>query len=212
MRGICSIPPVAGRCRALSSGAALDLLLELCSPLHDDGALISSHLDLEPQPGGPDPEDTLCPPERSAADGDLPPRWEDLDPSGAEAEAAVAAPAPSGNASRFPALARPCPSGSGLLWPVADTWQAAERTFRSALALMRRWPELRFAHSTPAFTPGWNFIVLPCLPRSRRPAAYFRNRSMDPGEADCVLVNAASLWNRLQSVRTTAGAAFRNGP
>ena len=31
-------------------GAALDLVLELCSPLHDDGALISSHLDLEPQP------------------------------------------------------------------------------------------------------------------------------------------------------------------
>ena len=37
--------PLPGRCR---QGASLDLVLELCSPLHDDGALISSHLDLEP--------------------------------------------------------------------------------------------------------------------------------------------------------------------
>jgi hypothetical protein len=33
---------------------------------------------------------------------------------------------------------------------VADTWQAAERTFRSTLTLMERWPELHFGHSTPA--------------------------------------------------------------
>ena len=36
------------------------------------------------------------------------------------------------------------------LWPVADTWQAAERTFRSVLGLMQRAPELHFGHSTPA--------------------------------------------------------------
>ena len=51
--------PLPGRCR---QGAALDLVLELCSPLHDDGALISSHLDLEPQTAGPDPEGTLLRP------------------------------------------------------------------------------------------------------------------------------------------------------
>ena len=143
--------PLPGRCR---QGAALDLVLELCSPLHDDGALISSHLDLEPQSGGPDPEGTLLPAALElhlAADGDLPPHWADLDPSGAEAQAAVAA---------HLHQAEP-PRGLlhwlghahldlAWLWPVADTWQAAERTFRSALALMRRWPELRFAHSTPA--------------------------------------------------------------
>ena len=50
--------PLPQRCR---QGAALDLVLELCSPLHDDGALISSHLDLEPQTAGLDPEGTLLP-------------------------------------------------------------------------------------------------------------------------------------------------------
>ncbi|PSN77842.1 alpha-mannosidase, partial [filamentous cyanobacterium CCP4] len=36
------------------------------------------------------------------------------------------------------------------LWPVADTWQAAENTFRSVLALQRDFPELTFSHSSPA--------------------------------------------------------------
>ena len=61
-------------------------------PLHDDGALISSHLDLEPQTAGLDPEGTLLPAALElhlAVDGDLPPHWADLDPSGAEAQAAV---------------------------------------------------------------------------------------------------------------------------
>ena len=143
--------PLPQRCR---QGAALDLVLELCSPLHDDGALISSHLDLEPQTAGLDPEGTLLPAALElhlAVDGDLPPHWADLDPSGVAAQAAVA--------THLHQAERP----RGLLhwlghahldlawlWPVADTWQAAERTFRSTLALMRRWPELRFAHSTPA--------------------------------------------------------------
>jgi alpha-mannosidase len=36
------------------------------------------------------------------------------------------------------------------LWPVADTWDAAERTFHSALNLQQDFPELIFCHSTPA--------------------------------------------------------------
>ncbi|MGA0198095.1 MAG: alpha-mannosidase [Prochlorotrichaceae cyanobacterium] len=35
------------------------------------------------------------------------------------------------------------------LWPVAETWAAAERTFRSVLALQQEFPELIFAHSSP---------------------------------------------------------------
>ena len=35
------------------------------------------------------------------------------------------------------------------LWPVAETWAAAERTFRSVLDLQRDFPELIFAHSSP---------------------------------------------------------------
>ncbi|WP_017299580.1 alpha-mannosidase [Nodosilinea nodulosa] len=36
------------------------------------------------------------------------------------------------------------------LWPVAETWQAAEATFRSVLALQQDFPELTFSHSSPA--------------------------------------------------------------
>lgn len=36
------------------------------------------------------------------------------------------------------------------LWDVAETWQAADRTFRSVLKLQQEFPELIFCHSTPA--------------------------------------------------------------
>ncbi len=36
------------------------------------------------------------------------------------------------------------------LWEVAETWDAAERTFRSSLSLQQSFPDLTFCHSTPA--------------------------------------------------------------
>ncbi|MEM6452598.1 MAG: alpha-mannosidase [Cyanobacteria bacterium P01_D01_bin.105] len=36
------------------------------------------------------------------------------------------------------------------LWPIADTWDAAERTFRSVLNLQEDFPELTYTHSSPA--------------------------------------------------------------
>ena len=36
------------------------------------------------------------------------------------------------------------------LWPVAETWEAAERTFDSVLALQQDFPELTYTHSSPA--------------------------------------------------------------
>lgn len=36
------------------------------------------------------------------------------------------------------------------LWPVAETWEAAKRTFESVLALQDQYPELIFSHSSPA--------------------------------------------------------------
>jgi alpha-mannosidase len=36
------------------------------------------------------------------------------------------------------------------LWPVAETWEAAERTFKSVLALQQDFPELTYTHSSPA--------------------------------------------------------------
>ena len=182
-------------------GAALDLVLELCSPLHDDGALINSHLDLEPQTTGPI-EGTLLPAALElhlAADGDLPSHWADLDPRGVEAQAAIA---------KHLHQADP-PRGSlhwlghahldlAWLWPVADTWQAAERTFRSVLDLMRRWPELRFAHSTPALY-AWVEQHRPALFAEIQAASRAGRWEPINGpwvEADCVLVSTASLWNQ----------------
>ncbi len=36
------------------------------------------------------------------------------------------------------------------LWPMAETWEAAEHTFESALKLQAEFPELTFGHSSPA--------------------------------------------------------------
>jgi alpha-mannosidase len=36
------------------------------------------------------------------------------------------------------------------LWPIDDTWDAAERTFRSVLQLQEEFPDLTFTHSSPA--------------------------------------------------------------
>ena len=36
------------------------------------------------------------------------------------------------------------------LWPIADTWNAAERTFKSVLDLQKDFPELTYTHSSPA--------------------------------------------------------------
>ncbi|MEW5859968.1 MAG: alpha-mannosidase [Cyanobacteriota bacterium] len=36
------------------------------------------------------------------------------------------------------------------LWPVSDTWEAAQRTFESVLKLLQEFPKLTFCHSTPA--------------------------------------------------------------
>ncbi len=36
------------------------------------------------------------------------------------------------------------------LWPVSETWEAAERTFQSVLTLLQEFPDLTFCHSTPA--------------------------------------------------------------
>ena len=132
-------------------------------------------------------------------DGDLPPHWADLDPSSAGAQAAVAA----------HLLQAEPPRGSlhwlghahldlAWLWPVADTWQAAERTFRSALALMRRWPELRFAHSTPALY-AWVEQHRPALFAEIQVASRAGRWEPINGpwvETDCVLVSTASLWNQ----------------
>jgi alpha-mannosidase len=183
-------------------GDTLHLQLELCSPLHDDGALISTDLDLEPDAAHLDTDFSLAPQAlmlHLAAGGDLPDQWNGLEPSGPEALQAV---------DEQLGAAEPTPGeilwishahlDLAWLWPVADTWQAAERTFRSVLDLMKRWPELRFAHSTPALY-AWMQHHRPALFAEIQAASQAGRWEPINGpwvESDCVLVSTASLWQQ----------------
>ena len=154
-------------------GQPLALELRLRSPLHDDGALITSRLELEPLDPA-DPHDLLGPV-----------RQELLELAGGGARVQVL-----GHAHLDLAW----------LWPVADTWQAAERTFASALDLMERYPELHFAHSTPALY-AWLQRHRPALfQRLQRAVAAGRFEPINGPwvETDCVLVATASLLRQFQ--------------
>ena len=96
------------------------------------------------------------------------------------------------------------------LWPVADTWRAAERTFRSALELMQRWPDLRFAHSTPALY-AWLEQHRPTLFSAIRRASRAGRWEPINGpwvETDCVLVSTASLWQQFAIGQAYSRATF----
>jgi len=172
-------------------GEPLTIELRLRSPLHDDGALIHSRIELEPLDPG-DPHGLLA-----------------------------------GTAAELQALRldhghgpEPGPGALHLLghahldlawlWPVADTWQAAERTFASALQLMERFGQLHFGHSTPALY-AWL--------EQHRPALFARIRAaMQAGrweplngpwvESDCVLIATASLLRQFQEGQSYSRAAF----
>ena len=196
------------------TGAALELQLELCSPLHDDGALISSSLDREPGRPDHDPNGILLPEALElhlAAGGELPDDWQQLDPLETAAVDAVsqrlaAAPAPPGVVHWL----GHAHLDLAWLWPVADTWQAAERTFRSALDLMERWPQLRFAHSTPALY-DWLQRHRPELFASIRRASQAGRWEPINGpwvENDCVLISTASLWQQFSEGQAHSNCTF----
>ena len=183
-------------------GTPLEILLELRSPCHDDGALITSQVVREPLQPAHDAAQLLLPEALDLALpslADLPEALLELDPLSSQASEAVAA----------VLLNTPAPSGVlhwighahldlAWLWPVADTWQAAERTFRSALDLMERFPELRFAHSTPALYQ-WMERFRPALWARIRAASIAGRWEPINGpwvETDCVLVSTASLWQQ----------------
>ena len=173
------------------AGEPLELELRLRSPCHDDGALIHSRLELEPL----DPADP---------DGLLAPSL-----------AALAA------LRRQRGCPEAAPSGSvqvlghahldlAWLWPVADTWRAAERTFVSTLALMERFPQLHFGHSTPALY-AWLELQRPAL--FARIRAAMRAGRWEPlngpwVESDCVLIDTASLLRQFQEGQHYSQRAF----
>ncbi len=177
----------------------LRIQLDLRSPCHDDGALIESALVQEPLIPTCDADWALLPEALAlswASGATLPDALLSCDPMGSEAVGLV---------DRHLAT---CPKPVGVvhwlghahldlawLWPVADTWQAAERTFCSALDLMERYPELHFAHSTPALY-AWVECHRPALHARIQQAS--REGRWEPingpwVETDCVLVSTASL-------------------
>ena len=218
-------------------GEPLLLELDLRSPRHDDGALITSRLELEPlDPADPagllladalallelrQPQGAVQAWGQQAHGGHEGPEqrhrhWstllEALDP--ADPETAVRL------RQRLPQLpARPSGGFQLLghahldlawLWPVADTWQAAIRTFESALTLLERHPQLTFAHSTPAL---YAWIA------QHQPALYARIRAaMQAGrwepingpwvETDCVLISTASLLRQFREGQSYSRQAF----
>ncbi|MGA0021107.1 MAG: alpha-mannosidase [Vulcanococcus sp.] len=187
------------------SGSPLQLRLRLRSPLHDDGALITSAVEQEPLDPS-DPSGVLTAGRLGLAAQRLSPdahpallaQLDGLDPADPQSGAALE-PWLQQQAQLQPPFPVQVLGHAHLdlawLWPVADTWQAAVRTFESALALMERFPELHFAHSTPALY-AWI--------EQHRPALFARMRAaMQTGrfepingpwvESDCVLIGTASL-------------------
>ena len=163
------------------AGEPLALELRLRSPLHDDGALIHSRIELEPVDPA-DPLDLLAPSREALRALRLGRGLPAAEPEGAVRVLGHAH------------------LDLAWLWPVADTWRAAERTFVSTLALMERFPELHFGHSTPALY-AWLEQHRPALFTAIRAA--MRAGRWEPlngpwVESDCVLVGTASLLRQFQ--------------
>ena len=166
----------------------LQLELRLRSPLHDDGALVSSRVELEPLEAS-DPLDLL---------GDTRAQLRQL--TGFLAGAAGPRVHLLGHAHLDLAW----------LWPVADTWQAAERTFASVLELIERYPELHFGHSTPALYT-WLQRQRPSL--FKRLLAAVEAGRFEPingpwVETDCLLIATASLLRQFQHGQRTSRQLF----
>ncbi|MFZ4565933.1 MAG: alpha-mannosidase [Prochlorococcaceae cyanobacterium] len=188
---------------AFWQGETLTLTLRLRSPRHDDGALLLARVEREPL-------------DRADPDGLL--RLGQLRLLRQRLEADPAAPGPTlpgDEATLAGVLASEPPAGRLLLvshahldlawlWPVADTWQAAERTFQSVLGLMDRWPALRFGHSTPALY-DWLARHRPALFAAIvQRAAEGRWEPLNGPwvETDCVLVGGPSLLRQFEEGQT----------
>jgi len=172
-------------------GEPLELELRLRSPLHDDGALILSQVVLEPR----DPADPL---------GLRAPTVAELERLRREAGMP-----PGPGVGRVQVLGH-AHLDLAWLWPVADTWRAAERTFRSALDLLERFPHLHFGHSTPALY-AWLEQHRPALFAAIQAAMAAGRWEPLNGpwvETDCVLVGTASLLRQFQEGQHYSRHAF----
>ena len=205
-------------------GAPLELELRLRSPKHDDGGLTLARLEREPLERS-DPDGLLLLGLLRLLQERLPQLQQALkaaEPSAlAMATALQAEPSPDALPALRQALAAlPSPGHLQLishahldlawLWPVADTWQAAERTFRSVLQLMAEDPALGFGHSTPAL---YHWL------EQHRPALFAQIQAASRAgrweplngpwvESDCTLGGTASLLRQFEAGQAYSQSRF----
>lgn len=149
---------------------AIEITLRLIAPAHDRGALVKSYCcyesiasgqnGIEPEPSfvaaelaslqqflpnrqvelarAIDSIDWSALPNRSLFDASLAKLREQLQPLGDELKA------------REIYLLGHAHLDLAWLWPIAETWDVADRTFRSVLQLQQEFPDLTFGHSSPA--------------------------------------------------------------
>ena len=155
----------------VTPGDTFTVALHLISPGHDDGALVRSEVIYEAAASNPFPEPGFVADELTV----LKIYAEQLAPDKLKEIAAAIAPlewATVPQRDRFQAeltalRQRLLPLSDWMkqrqiacvghahldlawLWPVEETWQAAERTFESVLSLQEAFPELTYTHSSPA--------------------------------------------------------------
>ncbi|MEL7315873.1 MAG: alpha-mannosidase, partial [Cyanobacteria bacterium J06559_3] len=85
------------------------------------------------------------------------------------------------------------------LWPVEDTWRAAERTFQSVLSLQESFPELTYTHSSPALF-DWLETHRPTLFRQIQQAVQTETWSIDAGlwvEPELNVIGGESLARQI---------------
>ncbi|WP_448596240.1 alpha-mannosidase [Thermoleptolyngbya sp.] len=154
-------------------GERIPVALRLVSPDHDDGALVRSHClyerpdySLEPCPEPGFVADELAVVQHYVATF-APERLGELEQAIAPLDWSQLADRAAFDQSLCDLRQRLLPFGDWIrqrqisllghahldlawLWPVADTWDAAERTFKSVLQLQSEFPDLIFTHSSPA--------------------------------------------------------------
>ena len=157
-----------GLSTAVVPGQSFDAVLRLESPKHDAGALVRSHLIYEAPNHGVSPEpgfvadelqvlqyyvQALTPEKLPGLEALITKEWQashgDLHQRLASLRHSIL---PYGDWVKQRQIH--CVGHAHLdlawLWPVADTWRAAERTFQSVLTLQQDFPELTYTHSSPA--------------------------------------------------------------
>ena len=173
-KATCSTPVVLASAPLLATGAAVGLVLELRSPCHDDGALITSDVVREPLTAADDPEQLLLPEALDLALSSLdalPENWLVLDPDSSQATEAV---------SDF-LSSRPAAAGEvrGLVmptstWPGSGLWRTPGRRQNAPSGQLL----ISWSASLPCglpirrrrCTPGWSAFARRCGRACRPPA------------------------------------------